>query len=614
MSHALDVTDDPSSPDVRMNKEVFGVFGNRDDFDGVRDPDAFDAVVEGRGLTVGVRSPGLAVPGRAETHEAEDGICVLFGEVVPGGSAGGGSPVAGSETADPALKRDGGGVVRTRPAAPGPAAAPGPEGSPGDRTDVGVAARLLDRYARDGRAAFSHLNGSYLAAVEHRGEPVVTTDPLRSWECYYADVDGLRVFGSDVAALQALLADPGVDRPAVLEMLHLGTVLGDRTLFDAVSRVPFDGYLTPTTAGELDRFVYDPREFDHVAELAARLERAIDRRAHYPGTEGLLLSAGKDSRLFLSRLPGIEHTYTVGRRDSREVRVARAIARQYDATHRAFEPGDAYLYPSPEKVLYSGAVKETLHIHHGGFDDRFEADVMYHGLLFDTLFKGYFLEWDGLSLLGRKLESDRLVGDPDPVDSLLDTLGFLPTASRRLQDRLGDLVDGLDLDVGAPRVFLEDRFRAELQRCWERADSVHNAMDLLVIRNQPVMPFHTHLADNFREAFVAMDPELRAWHRHAPPGKRNGETFRRAIERIDDDILRHRPPNQPHASRYLNQVERLVRRLVPGLEAFEPAWPDRREVYDEQDLDERLFPGSPAVHDLPARQKLRLNDVRWWLS
>jgi len=553
--------------EVSMHTEVFGVFGDRAALERFRSPRAFDEIVTGESVTVGVRAPHLAVHGRADSHASADGVCALFGEVVP--------------THD------------------------------GDRT---TAAWFLDRYASEGPTAFSALNGSYLAVVDDGDEALVATDPVRSWEGYYADVDGLRVFGSDLSQLQGLLGDPGVDRTAVLEMLHLGTVLGDETLFQPIRRIPFDGYLGPDGTGSFERFVYEPREFDYVDELAARLQRAIERRSHYTGRKGLLLSAGKDSRIFLSQLPDIEHTYTVGRRDSREVRVAAAIAAQYDATHTAFEPGECHLYPADDKVLYSQGIKETLHIHHAGYDDHFDVDVMYHGLLFDTLFKGYFLEWDGLSVLGGKIESNTLVDDPDPIESLLSTLGYHPAASEHIADGTADVFADLDLDVDSPRAFLEDRLRAELERCWDRADSTHNAMDLLAIRNQPVLPFHTHLADNYLESFVAIDTELLAWHRHAPPDVRHGETFRRAINAVNPEILRHRPPNQPHTSRYLNEIERFLRRKLPVVEAFEPAWPDRRDVYDDYDLDERLFPEHQEVHGLPARQKLRVNDVRWWLS
>ena len=332
----------------------------------------------------------------------------------------------------------------------------------------------------------------------------------------------------------------------------------------------------------------------------------------------MLLSGGRDSRVFLSELPSVDETYTIGDADSREVRVARRVATQYGVGHTALEPGAEYLYPSDEKLRYSQGIKEALHIHHAGYDDRFDVDAMYHGLLFDTLFKGYFLDWDGVKVFGTKLPSNTLVSDPEPVESLLDTLGFLPEGSRRVPGAvdglLSDMGVDVDLDVGSPRAFLRERLEAEFEKCRGLSDSPHNALDLVMVRNQPAMPFRTHLADNYLEAFVSMDVELLDWHLRTPPEHRNGETFRRALNRIDDEILRHRPPSRPYASDYLNQAERFLRRKLPLVERFEPAWPDRQEMYDAHGLDEALFPEHRAVHDLPARQQLRVNDLRWWLA
>lgn len=562
-----DVRRSTDGVEVSMEKELFGVFGGMDDFTRFRNRRSFDVVFEGEAATVGIRTPGIDVPGRSAVYDGDAGGCAVFGEVV-------------------------------RP----------PDGS------GNAARRLWDRYVEAGTEAFDALNGSYLAFVEADRTAVVATDPIRSWECYYADIDGVRVFGTDIATVVGLLPDPAVDRRSVLEILHLGTVLGEATLFEPIRRVPFDGYLTASDVASLDRFVYDPREFDYVAELAERLGRAIDRRSHYPGRKGLLLSGGKDSRVFLSRLPDIEATYTIGDADSREVRVARKVAAQYDAGHTVLEPGLRYLYPSDEKLLYGQGIKEALHIHHAGYDRELDVDVMYHGLLFDTLFKGYFLEWDGITVFGSKIPSNSLVSDPDPVESLLDTLGYLPRGSRHVADAVDQLFGDLDLDIASPYRFLRERLNAELEACWERTDSPHNAMDLLVIKNQPVMPFRTHLADNYFESFVSVDSALLSWHLRTPPEHRNGDTVRRALTRIDGDIFDHRPPSQPHSSDRLNQVERFVRRKLPFVEQFDPAWPDRQEVYDGYRLDAKLFPENRSVQELPARQQLRVNDVQWWLS
>ncbi|WP_158059688.1 asparagine synthetase B family protein [Halorussus halophilus] len=556
-----------------MNKEIFGVFGDTD-LSEIRTERAFDAVVSGPSMTVAVRDPALGIPGRSAVYEDERGCCLVWGEAF--------------SAAD--------GVADT-------------------------AEWFFERYAQDGRAAFSELNGSYLACVDYEGDAVVATDPIRSWECFYTDATGVRTFGSDIGSLRSILDEPSVDRHALLEFLHLGTVLGERTVFDQIRRVPFDGYLTPAETAELDRFVYDPcdaDEFDHVGELADRLRSAIARRSHYPGTKGLLLSAGQDSRTLLSQIPDIERCYTLGRAGSQEVDVAERLAEQYGSDHEILEPCRRYLFAAGEKVRYSQGIKESLHIHHAAYDVDIELDTMYHGLLYDTLFKGYFLQEETLDVLGLEIPLKRLDDNPRPIDSLLDTLGFLPDGSDRLADCVTPALDSLgfdaDLEIADPEAFLEDSLRSELRRCWSRADSVHNLMDVLIIRNQPALPFRVHLADNYLEAFVTIDSELLDWHLRTPPELRNRDTVRAAIRRLDDDIYRHRPPDKPYDSHHLNQIERFARRKLPFFDSFDPAWPDRRKMFHQSEMGERLFPDATTVQDLPPRQQLRVNDLRWWFG
>jgi asparagine synthase (glutamine-hydrolysing) len=138
-------------------------------------------------------------------------------------------------------------------------------------------------------------------------------------------------------------------------------------------------------------------------------------------------------------------------------------------------------------------------------------------------------------------------------------------------------------------------------------------MDLVVLRNQPVMHFRTHLADNYLESFVAIDRELLEWHLQTPPRHRHHGTVGDALAEMDGQLLEHRPPGQPHRIELLNQMERFARRKLPLIEPIEPAWPDRATLYERHDLDQRFFPEHRAARDLPPRQKLRANDLRWWL-
>lgn len=552
-----------------MRKELFGVFGGREAFTRLRSEDAFDVVVSSGTVTVGVRDPWTGVQGRTAVDEGDSALAVVWGE-------------AFAPDADPA--------------------------------------RWLRTHDGEGADAIAGLSGSYVAVLDRDGAAMVAVDPMRSRDCFYADVGGVRCFGTDCAALARLNGPPRVDREALLEFLHLSFVTGNRTLFEGVRRVPFDGYVTPRRDGEFERFVYDPGTFDYADELAARLRRAIERRADYPGRKGLLLSAGQDSRSFLATVD-VDHCYTIGYPGSQEVEVARRLADQYGAAHTALEPDARYLVAGGEKVRYTNGIRESIHAHQAGYGDRMDTDVMYHGLLYDTLFKGYFFERAGVGLSDQKLRLKRPARDVDPVATLLDTLGYGATGSRLLAGRAtdvfageGGLGDEFSLEVGDPRAFLEERVAAELDRLRPRADTVHDVIDAFAIKHQPAMPFRTHIADNYIESFVAADAELVDWHLRTPPRHRHPDTVGEALATLDSDVFRHRPPGRPRRSELLNQLERFARRTLPLFEPKEPSWPDYAAIYGAHDLDDVLFPDSEAVRELPVRYKLRVRDARWWLS
>ncbi|WP_226481491.1 hypothetical protein [Natrinema amylolyticum] len=546
-----------------MNRELFGVFGGIDAFERFRSSDDFDEVLAGSTLTVGIRDSDLGTPGWSAAYTGDEGCCLIWGEAYV----------------------------------------------PGDEPNA--ARWLLERYETDGRDALAALNGSYLAVVdaEWSDDAFVATDPVRSRECFYTDDSGTRVFGTDAAAIGRTIADPTLSRDGVLEFLHLGVILGEKTTVRGLQRLPIDSRLTPASVDSLDRFVYDPqpsRQFDAVDELADRLERALRRRSSLPGRAGVLLSAGYDSRIILSQVEDIDRSYTVGSLAAQEVRGARSLAAQYGASHTAFPPDERYLRPDESKIRYSQGIKESLHIHHAGYTDEIEVDTMYHGLLCDTFFRGHFTASETVDVLDKRIPTGRLDPDPDPVEVLLEKFGYSREASLELAERTSFDVD--------PEAFVRNAIGDEFAARRDRAETVQNALTCCGIANQPSMPFHTHLSDHFVTSFLATDRDLIDWHLMTPPEDRTTETFLRACERIDDDILRHRPPDRPHDATLLNEVEGFVRRKTPFLSSFEPPWPDRKTLFERHDFDRRLLGDLEHVHRLPARHKLRLTDLRGWLE
>ena len=541
-----------------MRKELFGVFGDREAFDGLRASEFFDRVVGGDGVTVGVRDCALGYPGRSSVHAGDGHTCVVWGE----------------------------------------AYAP---------DDSDAAAWLSQAYRDHGRAAFDGLNGSYVAVVDG-DPPVVAVDQARTWECFYADTPAGRVFGTDPASVAGALpqSDRAVLDEALTEFVLLGVVLGDRTVLGGVDRVPFDGYLEPSGVGALDRFVYDHREFDYAAELADRLRAAFARRQNLPGESGVLLSAGYDSRTALAGVPDVETCYTVGQPDADEVQVARRIADQYDARHETLVADERYVITDPETTQFGLGVKESLHVHHGGHTDEMGVDSIYHGLLFDTFLRGYFLPLDAVELFGRRLPRQRLEPEPDVAATVASKFGYHP--------EFADAVPECSRVPEDAMAFVRDAVDRELEQLEDRYDSIHDGTALFGIQNQPTMPFRLHLADNFVESFVAADAGLVDWHLSTPPEHRNDETYREALEQFDADVLRHNPPDRPHSTYRRNQVSKFLHEVVPGLDPYQSPLPNRDELYDRHDYDDELLPGFGSLHGLPPRLKLRLNDARNWLE
>lgn len=542
-----------------MHKELFGVFGDADAFADACDIGAFDRVCSADSLTVGIRDSDLDAPHRSATYEDDSGWCVIWGEIYT------------------------------------------PDGI--DRP----ARWLLEHHRERGRAALAALNGSYLVAVADGTEAAVYTDPIRSWECFYTDAAGPRTFGTDAAHVCRAGRELSLDPDSLLELAHISVVLDDRTLFEEVSRTPFDGVLYPDSTERLDRFVYRPREFDYADELAERLERALSRRADLRGTKGLLLGAGYDSRTLLAGIPDIECCYTVGAADSSEVRVAKKLADQYGATHRTLGIDGEYFRTDIDTIRYTNGIGESIHIHQRGIEEVADADVIYHGWAIDSLLKEFFVQKRRVGAFGKSVKLSGLPEEPDAIDFLTDRkLGIMPESA----DLLADCPSVTD-----PETLIEDRLERELERCRERCTSEHDLPSVFGIKNLPSKSFRTHLADQFTESFVCADSELLEWHLSTPPEYRSTETFLDAIQRIDPAVLRYRPPDRPRTSSILNQIEGFCRRNLPlPLSPFDSPWPDRRSLYREHDLDRSLLPDAPALHPCSVRLKLRIHDAETWLA
>lgn len=544
-----------------MKKELFGVFDSREEFNRFRDDEEFDQITNGNIATIGIREPGLDIRHRSATYEAEDGVCVIWGEVY---------------------------LPTQRHHNP--------------------AEWLLQEYSQYGRPALSHLNGSYLVYIECNGEAALFNDPLRSWECFYTDEPKVRVFGTDALQVGSVITEGTISAESMFELAHMSTVLGNRTLLKELNRVPFDGYLTATETGVLDRFSYQPKKFDYANELAQRLDRALKRRKQLPGRKGLLLGAGYDSRTVLARIPDINWCFTVGTEDTPEVQIAKRLSEQYNTHHRTLSIDEDYMNIDLSTIRYTNGIGESIHIHQRGIENIEDLDTVYHGWGIDALLKDFFIEKQRIGIRGKSVRRSQLADKPDPAGFLLDKrLGIMPGSDRLLKNS-----DSYRLNN--PKKYIRDRLEQELDSCRDRCENEYDVTNIFGIKNLPSKPFRMHLADNYLESFLCADKELIDWHLQTPPEHRNTSTFLKAIQQLDPEILRYRPPDRPRSIQMLNPIEGFLRRTLPIVSSFGRPWPNPDQLYDRYELDQIWFPNTPSIHPYSARLKLRIHDIVSWLN
>lgn len=542
-----------------MNKELFGVFGSLDELCRFRSTEDFDRVVEGEIATVGIRDLGLDIPHRSTAYTGEYGTCIVWGEVY-------------------------------LPA----------------RANQSPAQWVLQQYRQYGQKVLSELNGSYLVFLECDGEAVLFTDPIRSWECFYTDDPGVRVFGTDALQVGSTISNGTISVESMFELAHISVVLGDRTLLKELERVPFDGYLTAKSIGILNRFKYHPQQFDYVNELSHRLYRALQRRSQLPGRKGLLLGAGYDSRILLAGVSDIDQCFTIGEQNTPEVQVAKQLSDQYNVCHDALTTNNNRTRYNFDIIQYTNGISESIHVHQRGLNDVADVDTIYHGWGIDTFLKDFFIQKQRIGIRGKSVRRSKLPNNPKPMEFLIEKrLGIMPENAQLLAEYASR---------GYCKYNIEAQIEKELSICRNRCSNEHNVANMFGIKNIPSKAFRIHLADNYLESFLCADTELIDWHLRTPPQHRSTTTFIKAIQQLDPEILRYRPPDRPRSVLILNPIEGFLRRILPMASSFGQPWPDSSQLYDQYNFDQAWFPNFQSAHLLSARSKFRIHDVVTWIN
>ncbi len=233
------------------------------------------------------------------------------------------------------------------------------EGSNGNGGSAATAEILASLYRESGPQRLCSLNGIYSVVIwdERQQRLTLINDRYGISKLYYWIHGGNFFFSTEYKAISQLPGFPKtLSEAALSDMLSMGFMLDDRTLFAGI-KLLMPARMLVWEMGKVSQTQYWDYSFgfpdgkqlsekEYVAGLGARLQTAVDRRVH--PASGILLSGGLDSRtiagMFAKNRAGIQaRTSTIGLTDSRDVILARQIAKVIGFEHDFIEIPDTYL-------------------------------------------------------------------------------------------------------------------------------------------------------------------------------------------------------------------------------------------------------------------------------
>jgi asparagine synthase (glutamine-hydrolysing) len=276
-----------------------------------------------------------------------------------------------------------------------------------------VAGHILSETARGSLAqALRNIDGEFCAVLSDpaRDEVHIMVDRYGLRPLYWFNKDGLFAWATGV---RALLEVPGnnleVSKVAAQQMWEIGHLLGDQTWFSEAKALPPGSVLTfrGTDRRAALRKYWSWGDLPSVR--AIDFDRAVDQfgqlfkdsvrvRAEHGGRVGVTLSGGLDSRAILAATPQTDmwtgSTFTFGRTDCLDERIASRVARKARASHTFLELNETnWLGPRIPAVWWTDGQLDIHHMHGVEFADvlRKRFDVNLLGFMGEALAGGFYL-------------------------------------------------------------------------------------------------------------------------------------------------------------------------------------------------------------------------------
>ncbi len=237
-------------------------------------------------------------------------------------------------------------------------------GERGHRVEEGALAHLIHA-AEEDREFPAGVNGQFhgLLVDRARGTARLFNDRYAARRLYVHQAEDGFYFAAEAKALLAVRPElRRVSARALGELVSCGCVLEDRTLFDGIGILPWGAAWTfRNGALEAKGNYFSHREWEEQSELedeeyyGAIRDAMVGNLPRYfreTGRIGMSLTGGLDTRIIMAfhrPAPGTLPCYTFGGgyRESRDVKIARRVARECAQAHQVIPLGQEFLHDFP---------------------------------------------------------------------------------------------------------------------------------------------------------------------------------------------------------------------------------------------------------------------------
>lgn len=229
--------------------------------------------------------------------------------------------------------------------------------------------KLLQLYLREGSEGLCGLNGHYVIMIWEKEFEKLTliNDRCGFKRFYYCQLPDSLVFASEYKAI-CVVPDFSnrLNEQALADLMYLGFILKDRTLFENINLLPAASVLT-YCHGRLSTEKYWDYQFFQTGEsilseeeymwlFAKKLQEAVNRRISGQKKIILPISGGLDSRtmagmLWKSGFKGTVQAFSHGHRHCYDVKFGRKIAKRLGFNHTFLPFSGDYLAKYANKLV-----------------------------------------------------------------------------------------------------------------------------------------------------------------------------------------------------------------------------------------------------------------------